>query len=329
MAANVTSKSPKGQPRAAANNKVAKAQEAARKADAMMGAGAAQPEAVAPQAPPITAPSFGANEPDVGVFLKHVNLIRRKDEEVEGAKLVLKNFKKQMKDLRNQAKAEGIVLGELDQALEDVETETVDLVARQRRYNLYLEWLGKPLNFQPELPGTQPTDTERDQMTWFGRGDQAGRLGKPRDLPDGIPGAFVQDFLKGWDHGQDLLMRSSPLTDRAFKPKGGVQAAAQDNGKILQLGPEHFQSGIDLDEANLSTLLDGHKEAFWNAEIVTVVFGGLKRIVKEPGYIDDGKPETDFTEAMPADVKLAVEEETHFPHAHPDPEAAVEAAEFS
>ena len=62
------------------------------------------------------APSFGSNEPDIGVFLKHVQILRAKEEELLKAKLLVKSVNKQKKDLRQAAKAEGIVLGELDRA---------------------------------------------------------------------------------------------------------------------------------------------------------------------------------------------------------------------
>ena len=256
-----------------------------------------------------TAPAFGSNEPDIACFLKHVQILRAKDEEIAKVKLTLKGLNKQKKDLRQAAKAEGIVLGELDRALDDADTEQVDLVAREQRYHLYMEWLGKPIGFQPELDLTPQNGAEIEQQRWFNRGDQDGRLGKTRTPPEGIPPEMIQSFLHGWETGQAKLRRENPVTAPAFAEQlaedAGVEVTPDQEVKtldelgakaILILREEDFRAGTLLEDANLLTLHPSRLDAVGAAESVLVVFNGAKRVIKEPGYVDDGASDTPVTD---------------------------------
>lgn len=322
-----------------AGRKTAAAKEAADKANAMLGV-PSKAEAQAKAAPsqeivdtdPLgvgdaqTAPSFGSNEPTVGVFLTHVNILVAHDAAGDELKLQLKEHRKKRKTLRLGAQEAGIVMGELDRAVKDSQTELVDLQAKLDRYLTYMDWLGHGLERQSAAPGIpRATDTERDQMRWFKRGDADGRLGKPRAVPEGCPSLNVQDYLRGHEHGQNLLMQGSPLTAGAFNADGSKKTETDKaptvakESSILILKEEHFQAGAELDDANLKTLLPGHHEAFHNAERVVALFGTKRRILKEPGYVDDGEPESEITE-----VEEVAEEEAAKAAA-----AAPTAAEFS
>ena len=325
MAANIKDKvvpigSAKKGPKPGAGRKLAEAAASAAKADEIMGL---PPKAAAPVDADTdiasqdtdlrTAPAFGANEPDVGVFLKHVNILSNHEEKLEAWKLDGKNLKKQKRSLRADAIAAGIIMGELDRALEDANTDQVDLDAREQRYLLYMEWLGKPINHQGQLPGLPvPTDTERTAMRWFNRGDVDGRMGRVRKAPEGCTGVDLQNYLKGWENGQRLLMQGSPLTAGAFNADGTPKTAAElkpmadDDGKMVTFTEAHFGAGTELDDANLKTLLPGHKEAFHNVENVIAVFGDKKRVLKEPDiaspggfYIDTGEDDAPVSAPEP------------------------------
>lgn len=310
MAENITlqigetpAKKGRGRPKGSPNK--ARAAAAAAKADAMI-SGTKPALEPAPQLPPVTAPAFGANKPDCGVFLKHVNILRAKKDQIDKVKLELKGLKGQEKDLRQAAKAEGIVLGELDRALKDAETEQVDLVAREQRYLLYMGWLGKPLDFQADLDVATRQTPEQEAAAWFQRGDQAGRLAKPREAyPDGIPPERKPDFLRGWDHGQEMLLRFSPLTRDGFKsvplPLERAHQAAE-KPAFLTLKEEDFRAGIELDDANRSTIFDDATVAkFDAAENVVAIFAGMRRVLKDKadGYVDTGAENDEITEAEP------------------------------
>lgn len=289
----------KGRPKGSLNKR--RAHEAAAKAEAMIAQAAMQASA-------IRAPSFGANEPDEPCFLKHVQAIRAKQVEIDEQKRKLKVLRGQNKDLRNLAKSEGVVLGELDRALKDADTEDVDLGAREARYHLYMSWLGKPISFQAELPLEPRNSPELEAKHWRKIGEQAGRLGKPRDAyPDCMAPEQRPNFLAGWDDGQEALMRKSPLTASAFDIIDVPDEEASEHepaNTMLTLREVHFVAGTEIEDANRSTIFDDQTlEAFDAAENVIVIFGKAKRIIKEPGYLDDGGSDTPLSEVeeMPDD----------------------------
>lgn len=243
------------------------------------------------------APAFGSNEPDAPTFLQWVKRIGDKKAEWDAAKLTAKTIGKQHKSERAEAAAAGVVMGELDRALEDAQTEQVDLDAKEQRYLLYMEWLGCPINLARAKPGAGVSiDPEADAKRWFKRGDADGRRGLPRQAPDGCPPERAQDYYKGHEAGQELLMRGSPLTASAFGDKASKASPAPVDNGLVTFTQAHFMAGTELEEANLKSLLPGHHEAFHEAVNVVAVFGSKRRILKEPGYQDDGDPETEITE---------------------------------
>lgn len=252
-----------------------------------------------------TAPSFGANEPDQGVFLREVQKIRRQMEEVEKKKLELKNEKGKLKDIRKLAAGVGLVMREVDESIEALNTEHVDLIAREERRRLYFAWLGLPLGAQPDLPGMpKPTDTEADAARWHKRGDIAGRLGEERTIPEGCPPHCVQSWLHGWEAGQKFLMQG--FIDMNSRRASASKSDPPADEKMVTFTEVHFQAGTELTEANLKTLLPGHKEAFHNAETVTAVFGDQKRVLKEKDenepsgfYQDTGEDDAPVSDAEP------------------------------
>lgn len=263
-------------------------------------------EPAAGAAPAETAPAFGHNRADESLFLRHVQAIRTQEGQIEKAKALLKTERGKMKDIRTLAKSEGIVLRELDEALEALETEHVDLLAREQRRRLYFQWLGLPLEQQTKA-------FSRDEAGhWHKQGEIAGRIGQDRSVPDGVPPDRVQDWLKGWEAGQEVLMRASPLTAAAFKKPGEGQAAPEGAGQsgeeakaapvpggILALKEEHFKAGTELEDAAKATLLEDHVEAWEAAERVVAVFAGKRRILKEPGFEDTGEPDSETSDVEP------------------------------
>ncbi len=278
------------------------------------------------------APGFGHNAPDEGVFLRHVHAIQQ---HVEGplaaAQAALKAEKGKLKDFRQAAKADGLVLKELDEAVEDARTERVDLVAKETRRRLYREWLGLPMEQADLFEEDEKTPSlARDQLRWKAQGNTDGRLARPRVAPDGCPPAMDSHYLAGWDEGQAALQRASPMLRDAFNADGtlksqtpaadavtasdvlGVVEGLVEDVKntvvqaIVILGPDDFPEGTALVDANLKTMRpdDGRLEKFDAATRVVAVFEGKRRILKEPGYVDDGEGELSEEEPA-AEVEVA------------------------
>lgn len=285
-----------------------------------------------------TAPGFGHNAPDEGVFLRHVHAIQQfKEGPLAAAKAKLKEENGKLKDLRQLAKADGLVLKELDEAVEDARTERVDLVAKEQRRRRYREWLGLPFDQADLFEEHEGTPSlAREQLRWKALGNTDGRLGRTRAAPDDCPSNMESHYLAGWDEGQAALMKALPVTAGGFNADGSVKTAADQpesglrkeeldpTGRdgpapdnvvpmpaavaVVILGEADFVD-VDgnLEEANRRTLAhDVLRERFDAAERVVAVFGAKRRILKEPGYVDDGLAETplsDEEEADPAEVE--------------------------
>lgn len=321
-------------------------QEAAKKAEGIMNGtikvDGAKPDAETPAPKPAAgrkaeqAPGFGHNAPDEGIFLRHVHAIQQ---HVEGplaaAQAKLKEEKGKLKDLRQLAKADGLVLKELDEAVEDARTERVDLVAKETRRRLYRQWLGLPFeqgDLFEEHKGTP--SLAREQLRWKAIGNTEGRLGRPRVAPEDCPSNMEPHFLAGYDEGQAALMKALPMTAGAFNADGSLKTAstagetpaggdetpgeadastapAPASVAVVILGPADFAAETLLEDANRSTLAsDELRERFDSAERVVAVFGAKRRILKEPGYVDDGVGElSDEEPAAPEEIAAVAEAE--------------------
>lgn len=256
MAAPVTGEKPKGK-----RGRPSKAEKAAREAAAAAGARTPSPPPPGDNGPPAeakrsTAPGLGHAEPDELIFLKHVALTNRAQEEVDKAKEVVKAARGKLRDARQLAKAEGIVLKELDDALEDAKTERVDLVAKEERRRLYRQWLGLPL-VQGDLfeqDGRLP-EIEQSKQRWRAMGETDGRLGRERAAPEGCPHHAEGDYLAGWDTGQELLARALNLTKDAFDEAGELKPSSADTAATSagSVATSASSAGSSASEASAGT----------------------------------------------------------------------------
>ena len=245
-----------------------------------------------------TAPGFGLNAPDQPLFLSHVNSIREQMGAVEVVKTALKNAKGTLKDRRKLAQAEGLVMRELDEALDALETENVDLLDRETRRRLYFEWLGLPVLSLGKKAATAAAKPADD---WFRRGDQAGRLGEERKAPEGCPPEHIQDWLKGHEAGSAL--RTDKVAAVSARPVSGAPEGAERPSGILVLAEDAFLPGTELEDANLKTLQGDRMPEFNRAERVVALFGARRRILKEEDaaceggfYVDRGEASDEISE---------------------------------
>jgi hypothetical protein len=309
---------PKGS--GAAKGPIRKASEAAAKAEAMVGGAWAKTGPMAAPEPQ-RAPAFGANQPDVSTVCQWAKRIRLKTEEVDKVKLAMKAARGALRDERKLAQADGMVMGELDEAIEALRTEHVDLLAREERRRFYFAALGLPIvELGASVSETLTPGSDADR--WFKRGDQAGRLGEKRDIPDGCPGEHVQDFLRGWEAGQDLLMRALPLTRGAYDPAASdaaepvaeeeVPGIASRSASTLVLNEAAFIVGTDIMDANLKTMHALAVALVPMHERVIALFGTKRRPIKEPDdtmpggfYIDTGEPDVPLSDAESASAAIS------------------------
>lgn len=296
-----------------------KAELAARQANEAAGQASADAGGSPLAKPADTAPAFGHNRATEGLFLRHLQTHNGLTANIEELKLRVKEARGKLKDHRTLMKSDGIVLREFDDTLEALETERVDLLAKEERRVLYFEWLG--------LPTLRSADTVKIEKTpaarWYNLGNIDGRLGKERKIPDGCPPEHGQDWLKGWEHGQAALMADLPITSGKGKgkpdtagtagaaaaevPAGApvVEPAAEPSPEaLLVLKEEDFLTGTELDDCNRSTLIEARLEAWTESDRIVVVIGAKKRVLKEPGYEDTGGEEVEISADDDAEPEL-------------------------
>lgn len=273
--------------------------------------------------PPASVPGFGANSPTVALILSHVHKLNAIQAELDKQKLVMKELNGKKKDQRQLAKADGIVLRELDEAIEAANTERVDLVARQDRLRFYYEALGLPWK-QADLfeeDARLPT-LDQDKAKWRALGNTDGRMGKPCRAPSFCPPICVADYEHGYKDGQAALMAESPLTASAFNEDGtakegkpadqvdtwdesktpaeiaaGTPATPASAAKVIMLANKDFLDTVKtVDDCSRATLSFADTKRAWDgADTVVVYFKnpddgrGVKRILKSPAAGVEGE----------------------------------------
>jgi hypothetical protein len=276
------------------------------------------PAADPPKAKP-AAPGFGANMVTADVFLSHVHQLNRIEEELEKAKLVVKEINGKKKDARQLAKADGIVLKEMDEAIENSKTDRVDHVAREERRRFYHEFLGIPLvqgdlfELDPKLP-----TLEQDRQKWRAIGNTDGRAGRACKAPDHCPPIHRADYEHGYTDGQKALMKTTPLTAGAFNADGSVkeggaepetwvdpkdEAAAQPPAEppkaealVMFQNADFLDSVKDTEDCSRETLAFADSKRRWDAAHRVVVLWrtgdgtGKKRVLKAPAKGVEGEP---------------------------------------
>lgn len=280
-----------------------------------------KPKAAQPEGAEERAPAFGHNQPTAEDVRRWAHGCIALDVKIDEQKLVLKDLRGKKRDYRAEANGAGIILRELDEAIDELKTEQVDLLERQERLNFYRRALGLPVFVDGAKKAKAPpkTTAEDEETAWRKRGEQAALLGQPRTLPEGCPPDRIQAFLGGWDAEHENIMKKSPLTAGAFKEgaplKDGTPTLEQDllpagapetvDG-VLILRENHFVAGTKLEHANTRTLLPEHRELIPPAETVKAVFGSLVRVIKERDaeceggfYVDTGGKDVPVSDPEP------------------------------
>lgn len=144
-------------------------------------------------------PKPGDNVPE-GVFLAHLDKILKATGDVETAANNLKSQRAVLTGLRTKAKADGIMLGELDRALElaQAEEEGIESLGRVLKYAAMMR---API-------GTQFTMFEEPRPTLdvaFDKGFRASMIGEGTETCTFGPGDEREAWLRGWHQHQKRL----------------------------------------------------------------------------------------------------------------------------
>lgn len=145
---------------------------------------------------------------------------------IEAQKAKVKEAQDALKKLRKTAKADGIVMADLDYMARCAALEDPDIVPAEilRRAEI-ASWFALPVNFQPNMFDDRTPLEDRA----FEEGKAAGLLGKSPTAPyDGTAG---QNWLQGWHEGQRIMredLQSAMEKRNAAKGDELIQAGGED-----------------------------------------------------------------------------------------------------
>ena len=138
------------------------------------------------------------------VFLRHCRSISEANAAVKAAQ-------EQRKKIRQQAKADGITLADLDATLRMADWGRNEIRDKFETRMRYARWLNLPVGSQGEL--FKPVDTSDPKKAadeWKAAGITAGVTGANPEPPEECPAEFHQAYMDGWHTGQKRLADANP-----------------------------------------------------------------------------------------------------------------------
>ncbi|MDR7035245.1 hypothetical protein [Mesorhizobium sp. BE184] len=126
------------------------------------------------------------------LMFHHFNLI-------EAQKAVVKAAQDDLKKLKKTAKADGLVMADLDYMARCAELEDPTIVPEEMRRRAEIaSWFALPVNFQPDMFTDRMPLDERA----YEEGVAAGLQGKDPTAPYDASSSAGQRWLEGWHEGQ-------------------------------------------------------------------------------------------------------------------------------
>ncbi|WP_157632729.1 hypothetical protein [Hoeflea sp. 108] len=146
------------------------------------------------------------------LMFHHFNLI-------EAQKGIVRSAQDALKKLKKTAKADGLVMADLDYMARCAALEDPDIVPAEilRRAEI-ASWFALPVNFQPDMFVDRTPLEDRA----FEEGKAAGLLGKGPEAPYDAASAAGQAWLQGWHEGQRIMREDlQSAMEKRNAAKGG------------------------------------------------------------------------------------------------------------
>lgn len=215
-------------------------------------------------------------------LLNGVANLRALDEKIE-AKMA------QVRALRSDRKAEvgklgaaGLPASLVKEAMDDADNTRTDQAEKEKARGFIRSTFGlATADWGASLEG-MPTGAV-EEVDWEARGYTDGVMAKDRKAPTECPPERHQAYFKGYD----AVMEARALKTAAPKP---VEAPNADEPPLV-LNETHFEPDTALEDASIATMLGEHYDNVATYDRVIVRYGDKERVLKEPGYLDDGTDE--------------------------------------
>lgn len=156
------------------------------------------------------------NRDEEAVFLSHLNKLRIQQNKVAEVKAAFDAEKAVMTDLFRVAKTDGFTRKELQAILDDGASSRRDLTSEEQRRTQLRLWAGLPAGSQADL--FDLPSPARDEVDAEGTGYTMGLRGEDPVMPDAFSPNYLQAFMKGWEAGQEKLVKAltpTPANDLA------------------------------------------------------------------------------------------------------------------
>lgn len=151
-------------------------------------------------------------------FIKYFRDLQKADIAIEDVSAVLREKRSIRKEITAKITSLGYAMEDVERAMTDAESNTIDIERRERARAEMREALGVPAGPQADLfgafSGRSVPEAARDGLLAEAEGFKAALMGLPASVPSQFSGA-MQDWLRGWHKGQDRSIKAIELAEQA------------------------------------------------------------------------------------------------------------------
>lgn len=225
-------------------------------------------------------------------LLRGVADLRDLDEKIATAMSKVKILRSDRKAVTAKMGAAGLPASLIAEAMADADNSRTDMAEKEKARDFIRDVFGLArADYLNSFDG-MPTGAV-EEVDWEARGYTAGVMAAERDAPKECPPERHQAYFKGYDR----VMEARALSMTGGKKKAGpVEDLEEVPLSLVILSEDDFSPDTALEDASTVTATDAGRESIASVQKVIVRFGNRQRVLKEPGYLDDGTDEAGVSE---------------------------------
>ena len=231
-------------------------------------------------------------------LLNGVADLRDYDDKIATAMSKVKALRADRKAVVAKMGAAGLPASLIKEAMEDADNTRTDMAEKEKARDFIRDTFGLARADYLNAFDGMPTGAV-EEVDWEARGYTAGVMGADGSPPTECPaGACSQAWLKG--HARVMEARALAMGPKGAKKAAKTAetpAATDENAGApaeapLILTEADFEPDTTLEDASILTLKadlsPSQRDHILSFDRVLVRFGARQRLIKEPGYLDDG-----------------------------------------
>ena len=219
-------------------------------------------------------------------LLNGVADLRDYDDKIATAMSKVKALRADRKAVVAKMGAAGLPASLIKEAMEDADNTRTDMAEKEKARDFIRDTFGLAradyLNAFDGMPTGAIEEVDAEAL-----GFTAGVMAAERTPPSTLAPERHQNWLRGYDKVMET--RALAMTGgKGKKAQAKAEAAPAAIEPALVLTESDFEPDTALEEASTQTLLGGYTDTIASYDRVLVRFGSRQRVLKEPGYLDDG-----------------------------------------